>query len=88
MNMYEENIENLKGELSQREEVKKLVRKIIGGFQFVFIAISIGIFCKHATGWEWVQDLIDWCIFIFMIALIVIKRLMDKKAQKEQRGET
>lgn len=75
----------------EEEQIKKLKEafiKAIGGFQFLFIALSIGIISKYVTGWLWVNYLIDTCIIVFTLVIMLLKTKMDKKAYKEKRGET
>jgi hypothetical protein len=75
---------------SKDEEIdflKLQLRKIVGGFQFLFITLSIGIISQNFLEWAWIDYLIKFCVFSFTAMLIFIKNRIDKKAYKDKRGE-
>lgn len=70
------------------KDLKQLIIKLMGGFEILFICLTIGIISNYITNWEWIQELINICIIIFTVILIIIKIALDKKTYKEeQRGE-
>lgn len=76
---------------TKEEEIKRLkelVNKIISGFQFLFISLTIGIITQGVTSWKWIDLILKGSIFTFTAILIILKNKMDKKAYEEKkRGE-
>lgn len=76
--------------MEREETLEELILKLIGGFEMVFITLSIGIITNYFTKLRWVDGLIDSCIIGFGVILFIIKGKMDKKAyikKKEKEKE-